>query len=500
MSEQVDVLVVGAGPTGLTAACELARRGVRVRVVDAADEPFRGSRGKGVQPRTLELLDQLGVVDRLVARGRFRLPLRRYDGEGGYQDHDRSPGADPTPDTPYASSLIIPQWRVEEVLRERLAEYGVDVERSRRVGGLTQDDDGVSVAIDGGDSVEARYVIGADGGSSAVRRLLGAEFLGSTDEQVRMLIGDVTLDGLDRDHWHIFSSRQHPFLALCPLPATDTFQLQTAAPGVDEAPSIERFQEIVDTVVGRGVRIREASWLSAWRLNVRMVEHYRYRRVFLAGDAAHIHSPTGAQGMNTGIQDAINLGWKLAHVLQGADDALLDSYEAERLPVAAEVLGLSTRLLGRALEHRGADGERARQLGITYRDGPLARPGTGDGPRSGDRAPDAPCRYPDGTPVRLFELQRGSEWTLLGFGVRPEVSAEGVHTVGIGSDILDTEGHAGRAFAATEGELILIRPDGYIGLRSHRMAEITAYLPAHAPVTLASRASTRATGSTTPVL
>jgi len=476
-----EVLVVGAGPTGLAAACQLVRWGVRVRVLDAAPGPFAGSRGKGMQPRTLELLDGLGVAGRLIATGRFRLPIRRYAPDGSHVDQDPQPGVEPSAASPYARPLVVPQWRVEQTLRDLLAESCVEVRWGAEVVGLEQRADGVVVALADGSRVGASYVIGSDGGSSAIRRLLGVSFLGQTDEDVRMMVGDVVLDGLDRDHWHTFTGVTGRAVALCPLPATDTFQLQTGlAPGDPSEPSLPLFQSIVDEAVGAGrVRLRRATWMSSWRLNVRMVDRYRVGRVFLAGDAAHVHSPTGGQGMNTGIQDAVNLGWKLAHVLSGAEPALLDSYEAERLPVAAGVLGLSSRLIGVPHGERGALGTEALQLGLNYRGGPLAPDGTGGaagGPRAGDRAPDAPLLTRDGRRVRLFELLRGPHWTLLGFDHVPVRPAGPVHVVAVGPDLVDDGGQAREGYGAAPGELVLIRPDGYIGIRSADAAAVDAYL------------------------
>ena len=495
MPSTVDVLVVGAGPTGLAAACELARRGLTVRVVDRADRPFVGSRGKGLQPRTLEILDGLGVAGRLVATGRFRLPVCFYRPDGTRSVEDLSDDAEPTPDRPWARTLLIPQWRVEEVLRTHLLSWGVSVEFDRAVTGLTQHDDGVELRLSDGSVAAARYVIGADGGSSTVRRLLGVAFLGDTDEAHRMLLGDVRLDGLDRDFWHIWTRPDGRTLALCPLPATDAFQLQ--APIEPDDPSratLADFQAIVDTVLGPGVvRLLEATWLSSWRLNVRMVERYRVGRVFLAGDAAHIHSPAGGQGMNTGIQDAANVGWKLAAVLQGADPALLDTYQDERLPVAAAVLGLTTRATVQDGAHGEDNGEEMRQLGISYRGGPLAPAPAVAGPRPGDRAPDAPCHRRDGSPVRLFDLQRGAHWTLYGFATTPPACgpdvrgfrispdpAADVADAGVGpdpaGDVVDTDGHASRAYDPRPGELVLVRPDGYVATRATDPDEVRAYL------------------------
>jgi len=487
-----EVLVVGAGPTGLAAACQLVRWGVRVRVLDAAPSPFVGSRGKGLQPRTLELLDGLGVAGRLIATGRFRLTIRRYGPDGSVRDQDPYPAAEPTSDSPYARPMVVPQWRVEQTLRELLAEHGVGVRWGAEVVGLEQRADGVTATLADGSRLGASYLLGCDGGSSAIRRLLGVPFLGETDEDVRMLVGDVVLDGLDRDHWHMFSGATGRPVALCPLPATDAFQLQCAQlPGDPAEPTLPLLQSIVDDAAGAGrVRLRRTSWLSRWRLNVRMVDRYRVDRVFLAGDAAHVHSPTGGQGMNTGIHDGINLGWKLAHVLSGAEPALLDSYQAERLPVAAGVLGLSSRLLGVPIGERGALGTETLQLGLSYRGGPLA-PDAGaatggpqagaagaatGGPQAGDRAPDAPLLVPDGRRVRLFELLRGPHWTLLGFDRVPAQPAGPVRVVAIGPDLVDDGDQARRTYGAAPGELVLIRPDGYLGIRSADAEEIDAYL------------------------
>ncbi|GAA1848308.1 FAD-dependent oxidoreductase [Pseudonocardia ailaonensis] len=471
-----DVLVVGAGPTGLATAVTLREWGATVRVVDGAQAPFAGSRGKGVQPRTLEVLDALGLAGRLVSWGRFRMPLRQYadrtDRTG--TEVDLHPGAEPTPDTPWARSLMVPQWRTEQVLRERLSELGVEVEWGRRVTAL--DDGGATV---GGERIEAGYVVGADGGGSTVRQLIGVDFLGETYEEARMLLGDVRLEGLDRDAWHGWASEQYPFLALCPLPSTDTFQFQAAVmPGAAmPEPGPEAFQAAIDSVT-TGVRVREVTWGSRWRMNVRMVDRYRAGRVFLAGDAAHVHSPAGGQGLNTGIQDGVNLGWKLGSVLRGADPALLDTYEAERLPIAAGVLGLSSLLSTRGLGNRGAEGEEAMQLGLTYRGGPLAPLSAGPGARPGDRAPDAPLRTPDGEPARLFDLLRVPRWTQLGFGVRPEGPGR---LVEVGVDVLDADGHLAAAYAPEPGEVIAIRPDRHVGPRG-TAAQVAAEIARWSPV------------------
>jgi len=285
---------------------------VRFRIVDKAPEYFAGSRGKGLQPRSLEVLDDLGVVGQILANGRFHLPFRGYDGPTVIGDHDMHAGRVPTPDIPYASPLIIPQWRVEEVLRNRLAEYGARVELATELAGFEQNGDGVTATlVHSGRTAQvfSRYLIGADGGHSFVRKELGVGFEGETWKTERMLIADVRVDGLDREHWHSWPKHEAGWLALCPLPSTNSFQFQAQIPADEpDDPTLERLQQIVNERTSRlDIRLHDATWLSLYRPNVRMVDRYRVDRVFLAGDAAHVHSPAGGQGMNTGIRTLTTL-------------------------------------------------------------------------------------------------------------------------------------------------------------------------------------------------
>lgn len=490
----VPVLIVGAGPTGLTLACELWRRGVPARLIEAGEGPAIGSRGKGTQPRSLEIFDDLGIVERVLQGGRFHMPMRIYDEKGQHTDRDMHEGNTARPDAPYGSTLLTPQFRVEEALRDRLESLGGGVEFGWRLVRFEQDAAGVTAHLQHGErevTVRTSYLVGCDGGKSTTRHAMGVSFLGETLEQIRVLLGDVEVEGLDREHWHAF---RHPdgFLALCPLPGTNVFQFQASiGEAYKSQPSLKCFQEVVEERTGRkDIRLSNPTWLSLWRANVRMVDHYRQGRVFLAGDAAHVHIPAGAQGMNTGIQDAYNLGWKLAAVLSGTgvEPALLDSYEAERLPVAAWVLGISTRIAGQAFtQQQGVFTPRSGetlQLGIGYRDSPLSRelrssPGK---VQAGDRAPDAPGLTQGGREQRLFDLFRGPHCTLLAFGegwdpliddltrrfskhVRcavirsatdpPSASARG---------FIDREGHARRGYDLERPTLFLIRPDGHIAV------------------------------------
>jgi 2-polyprenyl-6-methoxyphenol hydroxylase-like FAD-dependent oxidoreductase len=485
----ISVLIVGAGPTGLALACVLARRGVAFRIIDKAAEYFAGSRGKGLQPRSLEVLEDLGVIGRILANGRFHLPFRGYDGATVLGDHDMHADRVPTPDVPYASPLIIPQWRVEEILRERLAEFGGRVELATELIGFEQNGDCVTATLrraGGTEQLVADYLVGADGGRSLVRKELGVGFEGETWKDERMLVGDVQVDGLDREHWHSWPKHAAGWVALCPLPSTNSFQFQAqiAADEPDE-PGLQRFQQIIDERTGQpGIRLHDATWLSLYRANVRMVDRFRMARVLLAGDAAHVHSPAGGQGMNTGIQDAYNLGWKLGEVLAGAPGELLDTYEEERLPVAASLLGITTKLHRAAVTGDHRRGPETLQLGINYRGSSLARDERDSTAlvQAGDRAPDAPCHDPAGKPIRLFDLFRGPHFTLLAFC--REVAAQAitqrfgssVHRYTVihaeesagnaapGAAIVDTADHAYRAYDVEAGALVLVRPDGYIGL------------------------------------
>jgi 2-polyprenyl-6-methoxyphenol hydroxylase-like FAD-dependent oxidoreductase len=491
-----EVLIIGAGPTGLTLACDLARRHISFRLVDAAPEPFRGSRGKGTQPRSLEVLEDLGVAEELLRDGRFHLPIRFYRADGGHEDTDLHAGRHPRPDVPYASSMLIPQWRVEKAIRERMLALGGQVEYGVALAAVEQDIDGVTATLTHADGrteqVRSAYVVGCDGGRSATRKLAGIAFNGETIETHRMLVGDVSATGLDRDHWHTWRGNDG-FVALCPLPGTQQFQCQASiGPAFNEEPSLQAFQRIVQERSGRtDIVLSDPTWMSLWRANVRMVDRYRVGRLFLAGDAAHVHSPAGGQGMNTGIQDAYNLGWKLAAVLRGADPVLLDSYEEERLPVAQWLLGLSSKLHMQTFNDQriaGRRDEETLQLGIHYRHGSLSRelrmePGS---LRAGDRAPDAPGLRDAHREYRLFDLFRGTHVTLLAFGKGWDATLEPLHErygdalkiVTIDDGMTDAEGHAAAAYGVSDATLFVVRPDGYIGLvtQERSAAVVEAYL------------------------
>ncbi|GAA4926409.1 FAD-dependent oxidoreductase [Streptomonospora halophila] len=492
-ASDTDVLIIGAGPTGLTLACDLARRGVDHRVVERDPEPNRATRAKTVQPRSLEVLDDLGAVDHVLRHGVARLPMRFHEPSGAVVDKPSiSVRADDAFRTPYPDALWIGQFDVEHALRHRLAELGTSVEFGREAVGLDQDGDGATVTLaapDGERTVRARFVVAADGGRSGTRRLVGLPLVGRTGERQRWYLGDVTGPDLDRDRMHIWPS-EHGMLGLTPLGAR-LWQFQSPIlPGQEaHTPSLELYQRLFDERAGAGaVALDNASWLSVYQVNARMVERYRQGRVLLAGDAAHVHSAAGGQGMNTGIQDAYNLGWKITSVLDGARTALLDTYGAERMPVARTVLEMSADKMTRTLEQvdRGSadglssalagigEGGRNSGLGIHYRASPLVyREGEqpASGPAPGDRAPNA--RGLEGADFSgdLFDLLRGPHWSLIAYEhTRPVIFDNAkpthmhVHRIGPGPDsaIVDAEGDFQRAYRPRRGELILIRTDGHI--------------------------------------
>lgn len=457
-TESKFTVIVGAGPTGLTVARQLQRYGVPFRILEKSARPFDGSRGKGLQPRTLEVLDDLGLIERFQRSGSDYPALRVHRPDGETVEWRMDELHEATPAVPYPNMLMVPQRRTSELLADRVpVEFGVEVESIEQVAG------GVRVTLGTGEVITARYLVGADGGRSTVRRALGVEFLGSTHEDERLFIADVRLTGLDRSNWHVWPGDPGFRLGLCPLPGEGDWWQLTAPPTETPVP------ELVASV-DPSISVTEVAWTSQFRANIRMAARFRIGDVFLAGDAAHVHSPAGGQGLNTGIQDAYNLGWKLAT----GDDALLDTYEAERLPVAADVLGISTELHRRHVAQdenaMRRDDPVLRQLTLNYRGGPLtaehrAEPGR---VQAGDRAPDA--LLSDGRHV--FDLLRGAHATLLAVDwpdtLPPLPATLPIHHV--------SAAELGDAYDARRSTLLLIRPDNYIGCATHDAQDVLDYV------------------------
>jgi 2-polyprenyl-6-methoxyphenol hydroxylase-like FAD-dependent oxidoreductase len=460
MTVDMDVLIVGAGPTGLALGLDLARRGVDALVVEKAGKLFPGSRGKGIQPRTMEVFDDLGVLDAIrAAGGAYPVGMIWQDGRR-VGEHQMFDPAEAGEDAPHTRPWMVPQWRTQEILFARLGALGGRVAFGREVVGLEQDDDGVSVHFASRESVRARYVVAADGGRSVVRRALGIDMTGETVDPNPVLVSDVRITGLDRDNWHVFPPRGEGdgFMAICPLAGTEDFQLVAQFPagtGVDL--SLEGIRKVAAARSHLAPEdVTEVRWASDFRPRAALADRFRSGRVFLAGDAAHVHSPAGGQGLNTSVQDAYNLGWKLGAVLRGgADGALLDTYEEERRPIAAQMLGISTGV------HRGEvrRGEATIQLGLGYRESSLTEEirAAADALRAGDRAPDGTV---DG--VRLFDAFRGPHWTLLALGAK----APEVEVLVVGGPALEAYGRG----------LFLVRPDGYVGWAGDGGEGLTEYL------------------------
>ncbi|WP_167131572.1 FAD-dependent monooxygenase [Paramicrobacterium chengjingii] len=511
----VDVLLIGAGPTGLTLAVELARRRVDHVLIDREVGSAIGSRGKGLQPRSLEVLDDLGVLDTIIANSTSSMGLRLYQGTQQEFELSTTGTAKTKPGVPHPDLLVLPEWRVEQVLHDLLCEFGGRVERRAELADIEQEESSVLATLVDGRRIRARYLVGCDGGRSTVRRLLGAPMLGQTHADQYFLVGDVKVDGLDDTVSHAWFGEDGSYLALAPLPNADgAWQYQAnvllGPDGVAPEPTLEIFNELFYHRSGRqDVILSEPTWLSGYRFNTRMVANYRFGRVFLAGDAAHVHTPAGGQGMNTGIQDAYNLGWKMAATLTGASEILLDSYELERIPVAKKVLASSARGFDSMFSQRGIRRlirdhlifplvrrpaitskllAKTNQLDISYRQSPLTVGTPGFGPRPGDRAPDARLTASDDTPARLFDVLRGTHWTLLGFGDESAAAIRAVkdacptiHGRVItrrpqgGTDRMASS-EAAKLYRARAGELVLIRPDGHIATRTVVPGAVIAFL------------------------
>ncbi|HWF69800.1 MAG TPA: FAD-dependent monooxygenase [Mycobacterium sp.] len=511
------VLIVGAGPTGLTMAIELARRGVDVEIVDASAEMHDDTRALGVQPRTLELFDTIGVADAAVDRG---LPVGAFSvfSENKRIIHVNMNGLD----TPYPFTLMLPQSQTEALLAARLAEFGVTVKRPVELTALTQDRNGVQATLRHADGrielTECDWLVGCDGARSRVRTQLGVPFAGTAFEE-NFAVADLRLDwSMPHDQFLAFLNRGS-FVAYFPMPSgayrTAVGYPKGQAPEGDV--SFSEIQRAVEKCSPEGARVTAVNQTARFRINQRKVERHSVGRVFLAGDAAHIHSVVGAQGMNTGIQDAFNLGWKLAGVaLNRAPRQLLDTYQDERAPVVNRLVKGTrtfTRLVllgnplataarrniaSRVMSRPGRQHRLARaisEVDVTYRarsrakrQSPLA---------VGDRAPNAEVTHPSsGTAATLFDVFDNERHTLLAVGASHQNVAAAasdyaeelqvVHVIGDAKSpsadhalvVLDAERQVQQRYHMPSGGYALIRPDRYIGAlgNAHHTDGLDLYL------------------------
>lgn len=505
-------LVIGAGPVGLTMATELARHGVRCRIVDQARERSQTSKALAIFPRTLEVFSAMGIADRFLAAG------QRLHGLSIHHGNQRLAAIDLTSvASPYPFALSFPQSETERLLIEHLSTFGIEVEREVCLTTLEQTSDKVHATLRHPDGrlevVETPWLLGCDGAHSTTRHALGMEFAGAPYDE-SFILADVRVESpLATDRIHLFFG-DDGILGIFPF-GGDRCRVIANIPSQSREQTLpevtlDEVQALTNRRGPNDARLSDPVWMSRFSISHRTVRDYRKLRVFLAGDAAHIHSPAGGQGMNTGIQDAFNLAWKLALVIRSRAPAqLLSSYQLEREPVARGVVNLTDRLTRMATVRNSFAqsvrdfllpavsgiplvgdkiAERLCELDINYRLSPIVENHGVGRPRAGQRVPDGELRDENGKARRLFELFREPRHVLLLFlGASGEVAAkatnlgsalaglpEGVLDVyrisrgesGDDAELRDLSGLTHAACGLTSGGTLLVRPDGYIGYRS----------------------------------
>ena len=506
-----DVLIVGAGPTGLMLANQLGRRGVRAQIIDRHAGPARETRALGVQTRTLEIYAQLGIVERALELGRRATGANMW-AEGRWAA--RVPLGDIGRElSPYPFVLILGQDDNERLMGDRLRDWGMAVQWRTELVGLAQEPGQVTATLkDPGGALRrltAAWVAGCDGARSAVRELSGIGFPGEPYEHVFFVADTRATGSMVPDELNVYLWREG-FHLFFPMRGTDHWRVVGILPPALRGRDDLTFNDVIPAVrreAGAELAFQECTWFSTYRIHHRRAARFRDRRAFLLGDAAHIHSPVGAQGMNTGLQDAYNLAWKLALVTsRRAAPALLDSYEAERIPVAERLLRTTdrafalivsddwlaglfrTRILARILAF-AMERETIRKLafltisqtGIRYRASPLSETLAGlprGAPRAGDRVPWLRLKLePTGSAEDLFQKLADTRVNLIVIGQSPPPGlGEPLHTLVVPEDPGNDRELA--RVGIPKPSFYLLRPDGHIGLAGVRLevAAVARYL------------------------
>jgi len=492
----LDALIIGAGPTGLALGCELIKQGLKVRLVEKLPQATDQSRALALQSRTLEIFEKMGLIDRFLQRGRI---IRQANFSSNRKLISSIAFASYLK-TSYPFLLVVPQAVTEEILADHFESMGGVVERRISLQALDKTRAILQHNEGSTETVDAKWVFGCDGAHSATRHLLNVPFKGIAFPET-FALADVTMDiSLATDQIHFFSHKKN-FCMMVRLPEEKNYRVvaHTGNP-INIKEGIAFFESFIQQSTGHRVKITQADWMSLFTIQRRIATHMRVGNCFLLGDAAHIHSPAGGQGLNTSVQDAFNLSWKIALVHRGlAPDSLLDSYEKERLPVAKNVLKSTTlityimtsgflkkllfplaALLLKKETVKKHLAEGISELDIAYRDSPIIvkeRDKHWKGPKSGERAPDAPLSHQE----RLFQRMRHPLHTFLCFGGKEldpllaliKSYSEVIHIVQ-----LEPSSDAGRVYHADSPCFYLIRPDGVIGYRSRSLDRkgLTTYL------------------------
>ncbi|MEU6586497.1 FAD-dependent monooxygenase [Nocardia sp. NPDC046763] len=524
---ETEVLIVGSGGSGLVVATCLAQMGVSCRIIEKRAQPFAGSRGKGLLPRALEYLDNMGVLNEVRTEAEWceATPLNSifYNGELIGASMAMGPC---TSENPYFVTAIVPQWHTEGTLRKCLSSLGVEVEWSTEFLGFDQREGGGSAVVRGPDgetqSIHYAILVGCDGAHSAVRKSLGINYVGGVVPDANWLVGDIEIDGLELPEPKTGANgygwvTKNGALFVRRFAHGDNWQfqaqIQADESGALPSPTLDTLQQILEERSERtDIRVKEVgAWLNTFAVKVGYAEKIRSGRVFLAGEAAHVQ-PGG--GLCSAIYDSTNLAWKIGTVMKGGPVWLLDTYEDERGRSVREEIETVRALLYKATGLESAsqadsepdphqmlnalnDPETAHQMSglmISYRQSPLSlswEDAMNGGVLAGDRAPDAPCLDSStGETTTLFDVYRGHHWTLLGFGPQgaelinncqvPEFIDVRTRSIlkqrvldGVHAALADTKGHAHDAFAVTDNAIVLIRPDNHIGMIA-RSADMTA--------------------------